>query len=113
MTDYIDRQAAIDAVCGAFRVWDFDDYVDRDIAVETIKDLPSAQSKQQWIPVSERLPEQGQEVICQCRASIIKVLKLDANGDWYQDVSHCYMRGFVIAWMPLPEPYKGDDHETD
>ena len=59
-----------------------------------------------WIPVNERLPKQGQEVICQCRARIIKVLKLDADGDWYQDASHCYMRGFVIAWMPLPEPYK-------
>lgn len=67
-----------------------------------------------WVPVSERLPKQGQEVICQCRARIIKVLKLDADGDWYQDASHCYMRGFVIAWMPLPEPYKeGEAHETD
>ena len=72
-------------------------------------------SEPQWIPCSERLPKQGQEVICQCRASIIKVLKLNANGDWYQDAMHCYMSGFVIAWMPLPEPYKqdvrGDDHE--
>ena len=59
-----------------------------------------------WIPCSERLPQQGQEVICQCRANIIKVLKLDANGDWYQDAEHCYMGGFVIAWMPLPEPYQ-------
>lgn len=103
--DTISRQAAIDAVYGAFRVKDIDDFVDyRDIAVEIIKVLPSAQPKQQWIPVNERLPKQGQEVICQCRARIIKVLKLDADGDWYQDASHCYMRGFVIAWMPLPMP---------
>lgn len=61
-----------------------------------------------WIPCSERLPKQGQEVICQCRANIIKVLKLDADGDWYQDADHCYMGGFVIAWMPLPEPYRED-----
>ena len=62
--------------------------------------------KIKWIPCSERLPKQGQEVICQCRARIIKVLKLDANGDWYQDADHCYMSGFAIAWMPLPEPYE-------
>jgi hypothetical protein len=37
---------------------------------------------------------------------MIKVLKLDADFDWYQDADHCYMNGFVIAWMPLPEPYK-------
>ena len=73
--------------------------------------MPSAQPEQRWIPCSERLPKQGQEVICQCRASIITVLKLDANGDWYQDVNHCYMGGFVIAWMPLPEPY--EDGEQD
>ena len=28
------------------------------------------------------------------------------NGDWYQDANHCYMGGFVIAWMPMPEPYQ-------
>ena len=44
MNDLISRQAAIDAVYGAFRVKDVDDFVDyRDIAVETIKVLPSAQ----------------------------------------------------------------------
>ena len=64
-----------------------------------------------WIPCSERLPQQGQEVICQCRANIIKVLELDANGDWYQDAEHCYMGGFVIAWMPLPEPYQEGEQE--
>ena len=66
---------------------------------------PSAQPER-WISCSERMPRQGQEVICQCRANMIKVLKLDACGDWYQDAEHCYMSGFVIAWMPLPEPYK-------
>ena len=72
----------------------------------TINHMPTIEPEQKWIPCSERLPRQGQEVICQCRANIIKVLKLDAYGDWYQDADHCYMGGFVIAWMPLPEPYK-------
>ena len=65
-----------------------------------------AKPAQRWIPCSERLPRQGQEVICQCRANMIKVLKLDACGDWYQDAEHSYMSGFVIAWMPLPTPYR-------
>ena len=84
---------------------------------EKIRTAPTIEAEPvkhgRWIPVSERLPKQGQEVICQCRASIINVLKLDTDGDWYQDASHCYMRGFVIAWMPLPEPYKGEDHEQN
>jgi hypothetical protein len=65
-----------------------------------------------WIPVSERLPKQGESVICQCRANMIKVLKLDADFDWYQDADHCYMNGFVITWMPLPEPYKQLESEV-
>lgn len=72
--------------------------------IQAAMPVPAAE---RWIPYSERLPKQGQEVICQCRANMIKVLKLDACGDWYQDAEHCYMSGFVIAWMPLPEPYKG------
>lgn len=75
----------------------------------TSGDCISRQPEQRWIPVSERLPRQGQEVICQCRANIIKVLKLDANGDWYQDAEHCYMSGFVVAWILLPELYQGGD----
>ena len=71
---------------------------------EMIKPLEA--EAERWIPCSELMPKQGQEVICQCRASIIKVLKLNAHGDWYQDAKHCYMRGFVIAWMPLPKPYE-------
>lgn len=64
----------------------------------------AVQPEPQWISCKDRLPKQGQEVICQCRANIIKVLKLDADGDWYQDAEHCYMGGFAVAWMPLPEP---------
>lgn len=71
-----------------------------------LKELKQLRKQTRWIPVSKRLPEQGQEVICQCRANIIKVMKLDANFDWYQDTDHCYMHRFVVAWMPLPEACK-------
>lgn len=80
---------------------------------KTLRQWIDALAQSKWIPVSERLPQQGQEVICQCRANIIKVMKLDANFDWYQDAEHCYMGGFVVAWMPLPEPYKQEsENET-
>lgn len=61
-----------------------------------------------WIPVSERLPKLGQEVLCYCQAKIYDVLKYTKDG-WFKDAKHCYMDGFVIAWMPLPEPYKESD----
>lgn len=88
----------------------FSDTYDKACIIGVIEEQPTVE-EQKWIPCSEQLPKQGQEVICQCRANIIKVLKLDADGDWYQDAEHCYMYGFVIAWMPLPEPY--NERETD
>ena len=74
--------------------------------IDAVNMQPTVQPEPQWIPVSERLPEVGQTIIAQCRANIIKTLKLDSDGDWYQDAEHCYMSGFVVAWMPLPEAYK-------
>ena len=58
-----------------------------------------------WIPVSERLPELGERVLCQCQANIYEVLKLTVDG-WYYNPNHCYMESFVIAWMPLPHSYR-------
>ena len=69
-----------------------------------------------WIPVSERLPEQTQDEYYP-----ISLVTLD-NGDvclgvyryddkeWYTRMSEgetVYTKDHkVIAWMPLPEPYK-------
>ena len=135
VTDYISREAAIDAVYGAFRVKDVDDFVDyRDIAVETIKVLPSAQSKQQWIPVSERLPEEDTEVLISYRykegegdTSHVDIdittygqmyfggNKVGNNKHWRAPFEYFYSNYEVIAWMPLPVPYKGEGeaYETD
>ena len=69
--------------------------------------LPPAKPK--WIPCSERLPRVREWVLCQCRAGIMDVLRLTEDGDWNKNYPHAeYMSGFVIAWMPLPEPYKGE-----
>ena len=72
--------------------------------LNSIQQLPSAQ---RWIPCSERLPKVRQWVLCQCRAGIMDVLRLTADGSWNKDYPHAeYMSGFVVAWMPLPEPYE-------
>ena len=76
----------------------------------------------QWIPVTERLPEQGQVVLVWTEWEEYRVFKRD-DGDmkdeykeryfWEEQSSEClpYQRTCVIAWMPLPEPYKETPHD--
>lgn len=106
MNDLISRQAAIDAT------WFEPSYTDPLNVLTEVRDrlkaLPSAQPEHRWIPCSERLPEVRQWVLCQCRAGIMDVLRLTVDGSWNKDYPNAeYMGGFVIAWMPLPEPYEG------
>ncbi len=56
-----------------------------------------------WIPCSERLPdwdEHRDEMVLVCYGN--GSIRFDAcmNGEW--------VHGNPIAWMPLPEPYRGD-----
>ena len=70
----------------------------------------------EWIPVEDRLPEVDEdteetieddycpEYIVTIRgASESTVLKYSPNGTWFDDNGNAYD---VIAWRPLPEPYK-------
>ena len=77
-----------------------------DIQVQ-LRAFPTEDAEPKWIPVSERLPEVRQWVLCQCRAEIMDVLRITHDGDWEQPYPQVtYMSSFVIAWMPLPKPYE-------
>lgn len=58
------------------------------------------QSAQQWIPCSERLPDQNGKYLVVGRQKAINILKFD-GGRWYG-------KWGVVAWMPLPDCYQGD-----
>ncbi len=63
-------------------------------------ELPSAEPEQRWIPVTERLPERtGYYLVTGRQGAVNK--RLYQDGYWYGNWT-------VIAWMPLPEPYKGE-----
>ena len=97
MNDTIYRQDAIDAL----------DCING--TEEVLRSLPSVQPEQRWIPASERLPKVREWVLCQCRGGIMDVLRLTEDGSWNKIYPHAeYMGGFVIAWMPLPEPWEGE-----
>ena len=71
-----------------------------------------------WIPVSERLPEEGKEVLAQF---VIRVRNMNnkvneevyiyplryEKGTWQSFVG--VPNGKVEAWKPLPDPYKPEE----
>lgn len=71
-----------------------------------------------WIPVEERLPEEGKEVLAQF---VVRVRHTNGKVDeavyiyplYYEEGKwksfHGMPNGKVEAWQPLPEPYKGEE----
>ena len=79
---------------------------------KVLEEVPSADRPQGWIPCSERLPSEkdyiGDVVIWCTDKSIVGV-------GWYYESTKSWatiddtfppILGEVIAWMPLPEPYR-------
>lgn len=64
-----------------------------------------ARPQGEWIPVSERLPERYKEVI---------VTDIETSGTYqsryvgneYWECDNGTLKNRIIAWQPLPEPYK-------
>ena len=64
---------------------------------------------QKWIPVSERLPEDGESVLtCKNGKVDVQVYERNRNG-WIQG-NWFWSMATVTHWMPLPE-YKGEHNE--
>ena len=85
--------------------------------------LPNADQRvecvgMRWIPCAERLPEKyiGEWLCCTDDGQIL-VLPYDTPGDGskecvfyrWDDNGYMYETYNVVAWMPLPEPWKGEE----
>ena len=85
---------------------------DRVTARAVLHNLPELQT---WIPVSERLPDDCVNPITEDAYVYPVTVKLGeitdiryysfCRGHWYNQ-GPAEMDGLVIAWMPLPEPYR-------
>ena len=67
-----------------------------------------------WIPISERLPEIHQDVLLSLRSLDVEVgFRAETEPYFYcHNVDGCFIEPQnVIAWMPLPEPYKVESEE--
>mgnify|MGYP000017179255 FL=1 len=83
-------------------------------------DLEQDEKENGWIPVSERLPEEDGRYlvtfkygikVCMVGYGSCKrtVLGYPIGHGWYSlEEAQYYAEDSIIAWMPLPEPYKED-----
>lgn len=93
-------------------------------AADAIEELLKASKKpNNWIPVSERPPDEDYWTGTDFQSSanvLMTVSNADddetnidyghtIDGEWYSDTNDCFVppEWKVLAWMPLPEPYKG------
>ncbi len=120
MDDLISRQAAIETINSHFGFNVEEEY--GSAVQEVINGLPSAQPELRWIPVTEQLPEDEQEVLVTRHFLSDNQLKKNAiTESFYVEVAsrmdeewRSYSDEYkikrdlhkVIAWMPLPKPYE-------
>ena len=113
--DCISRQellGIIGTVCfsrdwSKFRV-DYGSNGTRDYIINYIKQMPSVQPEQRWIPVSERLPETDTDVLVTNGIGTYVGWIDPEDKDWRVDSVIEYFMKDIVAWMPLPEPYKAE-----
>ena len=86
---------------------------DKDYCMESLRDFvselsPVTPTRKEWIPVSERLPEEGEVVLCTNSSNdLFEAYAWDDCGETKWNSNGCFDVP-VIAWMQLPEPYKAD-----
>lgn len=75
-----------------------------------IDELINCWEEKQWIPVSERLPEKGKDLLVYDGECVYVAYYYD--GKWWSSDYHLSGDRPVKAWMPLPEPYREEqEHE--
>lgn len=90
---------------------------------EWLKELKQLREQTKWIPVSERLPEKdmyngGQ--VWKRKVLITGYMSFDSKKEPFvttafaeEVINKRSYDTIVVAWMPLPEPYKAESSETE
>lgn len=73
------------------------------------EDCPAYEKKTGWIPVSERLPEKYTYTLWCASSGYVRSDYF--NGEFWEDAKKLGYE--VIAWMPLPEPYKAEGSDEE
>lgn len=107
MSDLIDRQTAYKVLTEYYH----HKHLSQHIALkEALDKVPSAEP-QRWIPVSERLPNDGDDVLITfCGEEETRIVLVNYYQKiWFDCIFDIELASKkVTAWMPLPEPWKGE-----
>jgi len=127
--DLISRDEAIKALGEMPEIWEDDDRESRGEQNQWHRDktaIEAIPTALRWIPVTERLPEEEENVLVTVHFKGLNQKFPSGWNDhikecWYVDIANQFdgvwssysdeykvarSRHEVIAWMPLPEPYK-------
>lgn len=83
------------------------------VMCKDILDYLEQGSKTEWIPVSERLPEDSQRVNITIQRNYtvyVTTATWDEMRGYFYNLGHAF--DDVVAWRELPEPYKAEKPET-
>lgn len=117
MSDLISREeafASLERIKEANKAGDYDNLAYWEIE-RWLDILPSAEKTREWIPCSERLPDEEKgtywvckdtEYQCECRWTNVNHIWTELTTNWHWHIMDIPQYTKVIAWMPLPEPYK-------
>ena len=69
---------------------------------------------QGWIPCSERMPKRDELVLVTYKTTdrihLCRYIDDGSENPWWSYIDDCCAwNNVVLAWMPLPKPYKGGD----
>ena len=76
-----------------------------EMAIEALEQQP------EWIPVSERLPQDGTEIFVYLFDRPSPYIAWLEDTHWYTEDFEVERDDEPVAWMPLPEPYKAESEE--
>jgi len=115
--DLIKRSTAIRALNREKSDWNCDYNVPIDNCIKRLNKVKSADKPQEWIPCSERVPNEYATVLVTWEyagkfytATAFRKTK-NAVTYWASDGQPNYTPLNVVAWMPLPKPWKGAEDE--
>lgn len=117
--DLISRSAAIQTAERMYKRCDTSDIEDyHDLMVEALTELPPAQPG--WIPCETELPKENGQYIITVKYEHVDGYEdiysehgewVDGHWDFGLGYYHCGRVEKVLAWMPLPKPYREGGQE--